>query len=160
MNKVKRKKQTKRCRKFLNHQYCGQCMQYVVEVDHVLGELLSICFFKYKILGENSRLWNLFYTVKKILRIRKTSKLRGENFKDVDVMVVPMNWTLLVCSVQFTKKYWLFLVWRVVYSHPQAVYVKRKRRLYFDPLSSKERKIDGRDSLFSLIAEIKWEFLS
>ena len=48
--------------------------------------------------------------------------------------------------------------WTSCLPHPQAVDVKRKSRLYFDPLSSKERKMDGSDRLCSLIAEIRWEF--
>ena len=50
-------------------------------------------------------------------------------------------------------------VWAIFNFHSQAVDVKRKRRLYFDPLNSKERKMNGSNRLCSLIAEIRYDSL-
>lgn len=86
---------------------------------------------------ENSNFFAADTTVFQIVSMGGSTRRlwKGANFQDVEIMVVPMN---------ITTRHWTLL----------AVDVKRKRRLYFDPLHSKERRINGNDRLCTLIDNI------
>ena len=72
--------------------------------------------YMWSIQMENKRFFAADTTVFQIVAMRGSTRRlwKGENFQQVNVMVVPMNittrhWTLLVCSVHFTSKYPLLL---------------------------------------------------
>ena len=111
---------------------------------------------------ENSNFFAADTTVFQIVSMGGSTRRlwKGANFQDVEIMVVPMNittrhWTLLVCSVNLNTKNIVHDGFINFVFHLQAVDVKRKRRLYFDPLHSKERRINGNDRLCTLIDNIR-----
>ena len=85
---------------------------------------------------------------------------KGAKFQDVEIMVISMkittqHWTLLVCSVTLNTKNIVHDGFINFVFHLQAVAVKQRRRLYFDPLHSKERRMNGNDRLCTLIDNIR-----